>query len=293
MQDAESWLNAKEVLVDGYERLDAYIEEGQACLVLDQDDEGIFFGVYDGQVWRGMRRLNGNVEAFWLQLSHSSTAMGFDAQNDIVCGKIYDILLDKVKGEGLIWQGEQLTTQRIRHEANLGIYLGDEKGALNLRHGRWSLRREWGHLHVWKRSAVLGLLALLVWLAGAVVDSNRMDDQIEVYEQRLVTAFHKGLPNEPVMLDALAQLRQAAGGRVISDTTFLSSLEAVSKAYQVQGWQLKTLELREGEMHMTGEIKDIKSLNKIQLNLQKKLQKKVNIADTSIKGDKVSFRMHW
>jgi hypothetical protein len=293
MLASEPWLNVKEVLVDGYERLHVYAEEGQACLVLDQDDEGVFFGVYDGQIWRGMRRLNGDVEALWQQLLHSCSAMGFDAQNDVVCGQVYDALLDKVKAANLTWQGEHLNTQRTRHEANLNICQGDEKGALNLRHGRWSSRREWGHLHIWKRSAVLACLVLLAWITGTVIDLHRMDNKIEIYKQRIQVAFHKGLPNEPVMLDALAQLRQAAGGEGVADTTFLSSLQAVSKAYQAQAWQLKTLELREGEMHMTGEIKDIKSLNKIQTRLQKNLQKKVSIADTNMSGEKVSFRMHW
>lgn len=293
MQAHEPWLHAQEVLVDGYERLHVCVDEGQACLVLDQDDEGVFFGVYDGQAWRGMRRLNGSMEALWQQLLHSSTAMGFDAQNDAVCGRIYDVLLDKVKAASLIWQGECLNTQRTRHEANLNIYQGDQKGALNLRHGRWSSRRKWGHLHIWKRSAVLVSLLFLAWIVGSVIDLNRMDNQLEGYEQRIQLAFHKGLPNEPVMLDALAQLRQAAGGRGMADTAFLSGLQAVSKAYQAQAWQLKTLELREGEMHMTGEIKDIKSLNKIQTRLQKNLQKKVSIADTNMSGEKVSFRMHW
>ena len=128
---------------------------------------------------------------------------------------------------------------------------------------------------------------------GAWHDLNRMDQQVEVYEQRIETAFHQGLPNEPVMLDALAQLRQAAGGEASNDTTFLVSLEAVSAVYQSEPWQLKTLELHKGEMHMTGEVKDIKSLNHMQLRLTQALQKDVRIADTNIRGEKVSFRMHW
>lgn len=293
MLASEPWLNAKEVLVDGYERLHVYVEEGQACLVLDQDDEGVFFGVYDGQVWRGMRRLNGDVEALWQQLLHSCCAMGFDAQNDPVYGQIYDVLLDKIRVENLIWQGERLNTQRTRHEANLSICQGDGKAALNLRHGRWSSRREWGYLHIWKRSAALTALVLLAWIVGSVIGLHRMDKQIEVYKQRIEAAFHQGLPNEPVMLDALAQLRQAAVGRGVADTTFLSSLQAVSEVYKAQAWQLKTLELHDGKMHMTGEVKDIKSLNKIQASLRKSLQKEVSIADTNIRGEKVSFRMLW
>lgn len=293
MQQHEQWSKNKELLVDGYERLQAYVQQTQACLIVDQDDEGLFFGVYDGQAWRGMRRLNGDIEECWLQLLHSSMAMGFDTQNDVVCGQVYDVLLAKIKEEKLPWQGELLNTQRSRHEANLSISKSSEKNILNLRHGSWTLRREWDHLHMWKRSAVLASLVLLAWIIGSVVGLQRMDNKIKVYEQRLEAAFHQGLPNEPVMLDPLAQLRQAAGGSVVGDTTFLSSLQAVSKVYQVQAWQLKTLEMHDGEMHMRGEVKDIKSLNKMQLSLKKALQKEVNIADTNISGEKVSFRMHW
>lgn len=293
MQAHEQWSQAKEVLVDGYERLQAYVQEGLACLIIDQDDEGMFFGVYDGQAWRGMRRLNGDVEVCWLQLLHSSVAMGFDIQNGVVCGQVDDVLLAKINEANMTWQGELLDTQRTRHEANLNLSQSNEKSVLNLRHGQWALRREWGHLRMWKRSAILASLLLLAWIVGSVVHLQRMDNQIDMYEQQIEAAFHQGLPNEPVMLDALAQLRQAAGGHGIGDTTFLSSLQAVSQVYQTQAWQLKTLELRDGEMHMTGEVKDIKSLNQIQVSLQKVLQKKVSIADTNISGEKVSFRMHW
>jgi len=96
-----------------------------------------------------------------------------------------------------------------------------------------------------------------------------------------------------VMLDALAQLRQAAGSSVTSDPLFLSSLQAVGKVYRSAPWQLKTLELHEGEMHMTGEVKDIESLNRMQVNLKKALQKDVRIADTNISGKNVLFRMDW
>ena len=294
MQLHESWASAQGVLVDGYERLHAYIAKGEPRLVLDQDEEGIFFGVYDGQLWRGMRRLNGDVEqCVWSEILYSCASMGFDSQKDAVCGRVDDTLLLKLEAEHLLWQGQLLEQPKTRHETNLKVCEASEKSAMNLRHGRWAVRHGWGYLRVWKRSAALSVLVLLAWLMGVVGDLNRMDHQIKAYEQRIEAAFHQGLPNEPVMLDALAQLRQAAGGSASADTAFLGSLQAVSKVYRSNPWQLKTLELHDGEMNMTGETKDIESLNQMLERLKQALQKDVRIADTNISGKQVSFRMHW
>lgn len=294
IQQHEQWSNIKEVVIDGYERLQAYVQKEQSCMVLDQDSDGIFFGVYDGQVWRGMRRLNGSVEqGGWSQILHSCAAMGFDKAHDAVHGSIGQELLSTLEAEELIWQGVLLEDLKTRHEVNLLSHTDNEKPILNMRHGRWAIQHDWGNLKVWKRSAVLATCVLLLFLLSMAVDLNRMDGQIKTYKQRIETAFHQGLPNEPVMLDALAQLRQAAGSNNEVDTNFLSSLQAVSQVYRAKSWQLKSLELRDGEMHMVGEVRNIETLNTMQAGLKKALQKDVKIVDTNMSDNKVSFRLLW
>jgi len=134
---------------------------------------------------------------------------------------------------------------------------------------------------------------LLLWLLGMLYQIYEIDQQSDKYSQRIEAAFHQGLPNEPVMLDALAQLRQAAGGGTTRNETFLSSLFAVQKIYVIEPWQLSILELRDGEMYMAGEVKDIKTLNQMQQRLKRALQKDVRIVDTNMNGEKVNFRMRW
>jgi len=281
------------VWVDGYERLQSVLIELTPSLVLDQDIEGVFVGVHDGQVWRGMRRINGSIDTVrYQEIRYACTAMGFDKQSFCVQGCVQQSLLDMLLAEELNWQGRLLETLPDRHKAN--VMLADRKGqGLNLRHGVWGLRQGWQFLKPWKRSGVLAVLLLLVWLGSTVVDLYRLDHAMLATQQRVETAFHKGLPNEPVMLDALAQLNQAAGGVSVQKPTFLMGLQAISQVYKKYAWHISSLELRDGEMYMAGEVKDIKALNQIQVELKQALQQDVRIADTNMNGKQVAFRMSW
>jgi len=162
-----------------------------------------------------------------------------------------------------------------------------------MRHGRWAVRTGWGQWRPWQRSGVLAVALLLVWLLGMGLELSKMNAQISDADARIEAAFHQGLPNEPVMLDALAQLRQAAGGSASQNMDFLQGIQAVSAVYQKQAWVLNSLELRDGTMQMSGEVKDIEILNRIQSHLQQALSKDVKIVDTNIAGQKVVFRMAW
>jgi len=293
MQEHEWGSKTKLILVDGYERLQCFAHDTTHCLILDQDKDGLFFGVYDGEVWRGMCRINGSInQSNYQEMLYASTAMGFDRQHFCIRGRAGQALSDMFIAEELLWQGDIVEDLPSRHEANLNIP-GATDPALNLRHDSWSFSQGRGFLKVWKRSLVLCALLLTTWVFGAVADIYRLDDQLAVAEKRIEAAFHQGLPNEPVMLDALAQLLKASGTGHTSNPVFLSSLQAVSQAYRKQPWQLKSLELRNGEMYMAGQIKDIKSLNHIQSMLQVALKHDINITDTNMSGKQVIFRMHW
>ena len=293
IQSHEKLRLARYVLVDGYERLSARLTDHIASLVLDQDAEGIFFGVFDGQTWQGMRRINGDMTAtVYEEIRLSSIAMGFDWQSGCVQGCIGHDLLQMLLADGLHWQGDEVEVLPSRHAANLHI-AQYHHAALNLRHGAWALRRDWGFLKTWKRSMVLCGFLLLAWMVSTMIDIYRLDHAIEAGQQRIESAFHAGLPDEPVMLDPLAQLKQAAGGSDVHDEAFLSSLQAVSRVYKAIPWQLHSLTLRDGVMLIAGEVSDINTLNKIQAELKKRLQRDVQIADTNMRGNQISFRMQW
>ncbi len=293
MQDNEPWSKTKEVLVDGYERLQQFVHGDTACLILDQDADGLFLGMHDGQVWRGMRRINGSINpASYQELLCSVFVMGFDKKECAIRGHIGQDLSDMLQADELLWQGDVINELASRHAANIDM-LDTVIPSLNIRHGRWSLRQGWSFLKVWKRSMMLCALLLVAWLFGTVIDIYRLDDQLKVAESRIEAAFHQGLPHEPVMLDALAQLKKAAGGGSATNPLFLSSLQAVSHAYQSKPWQLKSLELRDNDMYMAGEISDIKALNHIQSMLKSELNRNINIVDTNMSGKKITFRMQW
>jgi len=291
MQEDVQWNHAKYVLVDGYERLQAHIDGQHACAVIDQDSDGLFMGFYDGQAWRGMRRLNGGIAAQTIsQMMRSWQSMGFDAEKDQLVGRANDGVLNELKQLCAHCDVAELFENKSRNEANLAL---DMIPSLNLRHGRWSAHSSWVGWKQWKRSFTLCALILLAWFIVTGLDLSSLDRQLEFDQQRIEQAFHQGLPNETVMLDAMAQLRQAAGGNAAHESVFLQSLQVVSQVYAKRPWQLKLLELRDGNMQMSGTIKDIESLNKMQALLQQKMAKDVKIVDTNIAGKKVSFRMSW
>ncbi|MDQ6968865.1 MAG: type II secretion system protein GspL [Mariprofundaceae bacterium] len=294
MLENPQWNQAKSVLVDGYQRLLANCDGSEACAVLDQDADGAFIGFFDGQAWRGMRRFNGEIASSDIaQIIGSWQAMGFDANQNKLCGRADAALREAMQGLCAHCDIDEWDASVSRNQGNLDMNL-QALPVLNLRHGRWATGSTWDIWRVWKRSLFLCGLGLLAWMMVVWVDLYRMDHELTSYQQRIEQAFHQGLPNETVMLDAMGQLRQAAGGkRGAGDHIFLSSLQAVSQVYQATPWQLKLLALRDGRMKMSGQVKDIEALNHIQSALQKALDKDVQIVDTNITGKHVTFRMSW
>ena len=281
------------VWVDGYERLQSCLVGADACLVLDQDSEGLFLGVYDGQAWRGMRRMHGDINAIsYQEITYTSMAMGFDKKSYAVRGKVGQALLDMILADALLWQGAVVQDLPSRHAANLDIELPVDQG-LNLRHGAWRRNQGWKLFKPWKRSIVLLAVLTLLWLLATVVDIYRTDHALSLAEQRIEAAFHRGLPQAPVMLDPLAQLSQAAGVSHVQNTLFFNDLQAISEVYKKHPWQMRSLEWRDGRMYMAGEVSDIKVLNMMRSELASKLQREVRIEDTNMNAGHVLFRMQW
>jgi len=128
--------------------------------------------------------------------------------------------------------------------------------------------------------------------------NHRLNVQLEEAQQRIIAAFHTGLPNETVMIDALAQLRKAAGGNSTGASAhdaavWLQQIVGVHRVYQQIPWKIRELVFRNGEMIMSGTAADLQTMNRIRDALQKQTGKKVKLQDTDLSGTEVKFRMAW
>jgi len=291
----EKWKDARCITIDAYERLNTYKNAGSPSLVIDQDSEGVCFGYYDGKTWRGIRRLHssGNELLFWREFWHTSLAMGFKP-GGVVSGRISKGLMAMFSGLYAIdWQGNVLPELPTSHDAYLTCEIPQES-ILNLRHGSWAVTRGWINLKSAKNVAVAACALLVVGLTATIINAHRLNNIADSATARIEAAFHEGLPNEPAMIDPLAQLRRAAGANHgSSDIEVLSVLHAISQTYNDVSWKVISLELRDGVFYMKGEAADIKSLNKIQSTLSNYQSKEVHINDTDITGNKVVFNMQW
>jgi len=294
MQAQTHWGQVNHIMVDGFERLQRHRVPEQAAGIMDQDDEGLFFGFFDAQAWRGMCRFNGSstTDSASFQILKSLQAMGFDAKQHVLLGIADERTWQIWRNKGCDVQGEGVNMLSNRHAANLAIQAKTTR-PLNFRHGRWSAKLAWQRVEFWQRSIMMLLALACVWYIGTWYQIRQIDDALAASQQRIEAAFHHALPNEHVMLDALAQLQQAAGGTKSMQSTFLSDLEAVGHVYQQQAWQLDTLVLRDGKMQMDGSVQAITQLNHIQELLQKTLHKEVNIVDTHMANQHVSFQLSW
>ncbi len=296
LQAATPWSQTPCIVVDVYERLQQFCTPETAAAMIDQDDEGVFFGYFDGKAWRGMRRINAEhlEEAHHFDMWQSLYAMGFQPQEHRVYGIIQEDLHAYLEAEHISFQGSIRSDSISRHAANLALSQ-KPSSALNFRHGRWSALQAWQRLSFWKRSILLATLALLTWAGGSAYQLHQWNQNIQQQQQRIEAAFHHALPNETVMLDPVAQLKKAAGMDTPTQHQqhFLSDLNVVGQVYAQHPWHLDALSLNDGQTHISGSVDSIAKLNQIQAALQAALQQEVHIVDTQMGKQRVSFRMSW
>jgi len=134
-------------------------------------------------------------------------------------------------------------------------------------------------------------------MGGMAWQNYQMNHQIEVNQQRIIAAFHKGLPDETVIIDALAQLRKATGngaGTGGNDAAiWLRQLADINKVYRQIPWQIGELSFNDGRMAMSGQAKDLQTMNRIRKALQQETGKEVKLEDTDLNGSQVKFRLSW
>jgi len=313
----DCWRQASYIGVDIWTRLNASLEASpkakqseNAVAMLDADATGICFGVWAGGdgsqsagcFWHGMRRLNWGATLLEHQCTEltenilrSLQAMGWEDDGGMALGRLPEVLQKAMNLSS--WQGESVELSDLpgRNEANLAV---DAASGLNFRHGRWRAESPLGNLKPWRRTLAMAAALAVIWMTGMMWQNHRLNVQFKEAQQRIVTAFHTGLPNEAVMIDAMAQLRKAAGGRSTGAsghdaTIWLRQIAGVHRVYQQTPWKIRELSFHDGMMTMSGTATDLQSMNRIREALQKQTGKKVKLLDTDLSGNQVKFRMAW
>jgi len=99
------------------------------------------------------------------------------------------------------------------------------------------------------------------------------------------------------MIDALAQLRRAAGGGdgspQLAGTRWLRQLATINLVYKTSPWDMRELEWSDGGMKMSGKAGSLQLLNTIRQTLEQQMGVEVKLLDTDLSGQQVSFRMQW
>lgn len=314
INEDQQWQQLHSVGVDAWDRLQTqlkpYVESPNrvdgSVAVFDADADGVFFGLWErvgdkavGGIWHGMRRLNygrgcSQAELAW-QVRQSLLAMGWEEEG-AATGRLGIELLQHLELKK--WHGcsfEAVADEADlpgRQEVNLALPL---QLSLDFRHGQWAARSGPGWIRPWRRSIVLAAIIVLVWGGGFAWQVHTMSGMVEQYKTRISAAFHKGLPDEMVIIDALAQLRRAAGsGADAGGTTeWLNQMKAIGHVYKNTPWILQELSFQDGAMKISGKASDLEALNSIRELLQQETGKDVQLADTDLSGGQVTFRMYW
>jgi len=295
LQNTPVWQHTPLLLIDGWQRLNIWLdghEDKPSVAVVDMDEEGMFFGFYDAGIWKGMRRLNGDSETHAQQMMWSLQSMGFDAESTPVLGRFSADIATHFS------QATEATTDNLphRHIANLSLAkpTNQTKHVLNLRHGKWASKQTSATLQAWYRPALFAVVIVCLWLGSMIGSNMQYEVELEAMQEDITAAFHRGLPEQPVIIDALAQLRQAAGGNTSSNHKNVSKqLYALSQTFINTPWEMQDFSISKRGINLAGKVKDLDTLNSIRTDLAKHLGADVQIADTDLKGDEVSFRMRW
>ena len=324
IEENENWRQLQELVPDIWVRLNRCLHEHRAewtadmqadapVAVLDADVDGMFLGVWNGKgqsengFWQGMRRLNvdwsvlstPDLEEQYAELveniNRTLHAMGWQHENGMAMGRVHSQL--HMALDFSLWQGDisELSDLPTRHEGNLADL---SACTLNFRHGRWNSKSQLAQLKPWYRSLALAAALAVIWISGIVWQNYQLNSQLETHQQRITDAFHNGLPEEKVLIDALAQLRKAAGSGAVGEkqrtvALWMQHLAGINRVYQKTPWKIRELSFHNGKMTLSGEAKDLQLMNRIREALQQETGRNVKLEDTDLQGNQVRFRMVW
>ncbi len=297
------------LLADGYARLSNWLSDNTYCdehsfAVIDADAEGVFFGFYRTGSWQGMRRLNADMhdttaaEAVSQQLIWSLQSMRFSLDEMPITGRLTSEMakLFPVTVAELPVQTEDALPQRHILNLMLPEPAANTPRILNIRHGKWAVRRKSSMPRSWYRPAILALSLSVLWLALTTMNNYQLETLLHSKQDEITSAFHRGLPNQPVMIDALAQLRQASnlGGSGSDGGLHIThQLSIISKVFEQHAWQMQDLRIDDEGTQVTGKVKDLDTLNTIREKLAQEASTSVQITDTDLNGDAVAFKVRW
>ncbi|MDX8414303.1 MAG: hypothetical protein R8J85_09480 [Mariprofundales bacterium] len=305
------WSQSTTITADGWVRMQTQLAAhtvGDAAVVavVDADDEGVFFGCWRSGCWLGMRRLNQRhaqenaptCSVIVTQVVRSLEAMGWRDDAPVI-GRLdtawHEALMGCDEAGEISWQGQVVASLPARLDANIAAARADV-ATLNFRHGRWSAAStglvDW---KLWRRSAALMVMLCLVWYGQQQFAISGLQQQSSLVEGKIAQAFHRGLPDQAVMLDPLGQLQVAANGISggVDRQQLLREMAVVAAVHTQIAWSLRGLQLQGGVVRMRGSTTDLASLNKIHHLLQKAVGHKVIIEDTDLRKGSVGFRMRW
>ena len=310
IQQNPMWQHAPLLLIDGWERLNHCLHQHDTddTAIVDADSQGLFLGYYKQGVWLGMRRLNiatgadMNDSHICEQLCHEASlslqAMGFDATQHNLVGRVSSTM----KNIPLFLNHEQLQVEEHleqRHIINLKLPQPQKNSphTLNIRHGKWAAKSHNSIPKVWRRPIALAIMASIVWLSVLSIENYQLRQQLDEMNREIIQAFHRGLPQQTVIIDAMAQLRQAAhtGGDASNSNSLhiTTQLNIISTVFKKHPWHMQELRINNNEVVISGQVNSLDTLNDISNALQEKLGQKVKITDTDLKGNEVTFRVRW
>jgi len=314
----EAWRQTTSIGCDMWVRLKTQLnkhpeltQSNDLIAVYDSDSTGLFFGLWQAShkhkehgFWLAMRRLNWPSEHALHEpnsplvddIQRSLHSMGWQNEQDIAIGILPFQLHEALNFSN--WQGDICDIENLpsRRDASIGAATTP---SLNFRHGRWRTASHIELLAPWYRSLALVAALLLIWSIGMAWQNYQLEQQVNGQQQRIITAFHTGLPHEKVMIDALAQLRKAAGGNSSDQPNsqhaaqWLRHIEAIHRSYQQLNWKIKALSFQHGNMSISGQTADLQRMNKVHQSLQQETGQQVKIQDTDLSNNQVKFKMVW
>ncbi|MBF0179543.1 MAG: hypothetical protein HQM03_05900 [Magnetococcales bacterium] len=133
--------------------------------------------------------------------------------------------------------------------------------------------REWrSWWHPWRPAALLAAALLLTWSGQELLRYSQAKSRFEQTRSATETAFREALPHIPVMVDPVAQLKQALGqagqreGHFPGMATWIGIIQNAVPAET----QVKWLRLRHepGEVQLTGEVPSYNHLDQVRAALK-------------------------
>jgi len=229
----------------------------------------------------------------------SLMAMGYKLEFP-ACGRLNEELL-ALLGERITWQGTSLPSLPSRLQSNIQAVheLPSTVSGPNFRHSSWAAKAGWVLQALpWRRTAVLAALVVAFSFFSDVHILSALHSRMASEQRMVEELFHQALPKEKVIIDPIAQLRNAAGstGNKVQSWYYLKQLEAVTKLKtKFHGLALREVNLVDGGMVLDGEIENFALVNKARDELSKLVKKKVTVVDTELEKESrhVRFRLKW